>query len=298
MQIVTGYKGESHITSNDVQGFNQGAFGSDSYILYVGNKFDITAVSANEFRISDGEGVHQGVHFRVDPGTYDTVTIDSGTQSTKRIDRIVARYTRNTQGVESMNWVVIKGEPTYGDTPEAPSITSGDILAGDTTADMLMFEITLDGVNVESAVKTKDYIHNISLLTTEYNNVNGSLNEIRYIESDTVSYTFAGITGTLNIKKYGRTRQISGSIGNGTAFSSATGSDTICTLPDGHKPVMTTYATALARSSGGWAGATYTPVGILINTNGTISINGNASALQGCQYITFNAVYMCDRVYI
>ena len=148
MKIVTGYKGEAHITSNEIQGENQGTYGADSYVLSVGSQFAPTLISANEMQIADGEGVLQGVHFRVDPGTYDSVTIENGAQGMKRKDLVVCRYTKDAEtGIEQTEWVVIKGTATSG-TATRPSATSGDILNGATVADMAMFEVVLSGINV------------------------------------------------------------------------------------------------------------------------------------------------------
>lgn len=150
MQIVTGYRGQAHITSNDEQGKNQGIFGVGSYVLNVGSKFSPTAVTANKIQIADGEGILQGVHFRVDPGTYDTVTIENGTQGMKRKDLIVCRYTKdNDTGVENTAWEVIKGTPAASN-PTRPSAVSGDILTGATIADMAMYEVVLDGINLSA----------------------------------------------------------------------------------------------------------------------------------------------------
>ena len=148
MKIITGYKGEAHITSNEIQGENQGIFGTGSYVMNVGNKFSPTRISANELQISDGEGVIQGVHFRVDPGTYDSVTIENGAQGMNRKDLVVCRYTKDAEtGVEQTEWVVKKGTATSG-TATRPSATSGNIRTGSTLAEMAMFEIVLSGINV------------------------------------------------------------------------------------------------------------------------------------------------------
>lgn len=148
MKIITGYKGEAHITSNEIQGENQGIFGTGSYVMNVGNKFSPTLISANELQISDGEGVIQGVHFRVDPGTYDSVTIENGAQGMNRKDLVVCRYTKDAEtGVEQTEWVVKKGTATSG-TATRPSATSGNIRTGSTLAEMAMFEIVLSGINV------------------------------------------------------------------------------------------------------------------------------------------------------
>lgn len=146
MKIVTGYTGETHISSNDDQGRNQGIFGTGSYVLNVGNKFEATLVDANTVQIQDGEGVIQGVHFRVLPGTVDSVSIENGTNGYNRIDLIVARYTKDAvTGVESVNWAVITGTPTAS-TPTVPEYNEGDVLAGDTLAEFPIWQVNLNGL--------------------------------------------------------------------------------------------------------------------------------------------------------
>ena len=146
MKIVTGARGETHITSNDDQGLHQGIFGDGNCVLNVGEKFAASLTDANTVSISDGEGVLQGVHFRVLPGTVDTVTIDSGTSGYNRIDLICARYTKDADtGIENIEWVVIKGTPSAS-TPTAPTYNEGDILGGDLIADFPMFKVELTGL--------------------------------------------------------------------------------------------------------------------------------------------------------
>ena len=146
MKIVTGHTGSTHITSNDWQALNQGIFGTGNYVLNCGYQFEATVDDSTHIIIKDGEGVLQGVHFRVEPGTVDTVTIESGTSGYNRIDLICAKYTKDAlSGVESVEWEVIKGTPTES-TPSAPSYTEGDILAGDTLAEFPIWQVTLTGL--------------------------------------------------------------------------------------------------------------------------------------------------------
>lgn len=146
MNIVTGYTGTPHVTANEAQALNQGIFGSENYVLDVGEKFSATLVDANNITIEDGEGVLQGVQFRIAPGETENVTIDSGTTGYNRIDLICARYTKDVQtGVEAVNLVVIKGTPTSS-TPSEPSYNSGDILAGDSPVDFPLYKVTFAGL--------------------------------------------------------------------------------------------------------------------------------------------------------
>lgn len=146
MNIVTGYTGQPHVTSNAVQGFNQGIFGTGNYVLNVGNKFNAVLTGVNTVTISDGEGVLQGVHFRIDPGTTEDVNIANGTTGYKRIDFICARYTKNAlTGVESVNLVVVEGTPAAS-TPTEPTINTGEVLLGGSPVDFPLYEVDLNGL--------------------------------------------------------------------------------------------------------------------------------------------------------
>lgn len=146
MKIVTGYTGSPHITSNDEQGKNQGIFGTGNVVLDVGAKFNATLTDANTVTIEDGEGVMQGVHFRIEPGTTETVNIQNGTSGYNRIDLVCARYTKNpVTGVEAVSLEVITGTPTTS-TPTAPEYEQGDILSGGTIADFPLWQVNLDGL--------------------------------------------------------------------------------------------------------------------------------------------------------
>lgn len=243
MQIVTGYEGQAHITSNDDQGRNQGTFGEDSYVLSVGSKFAPTLLSANSLKIADGEGVHQGVHFRVDPGTYDTVTIDNGEQGKNRKDLVVCRYTKDGgTGVESCEWVVIKGTASSG-TATRPSHTTGNILNGSLVVDMPFFEVSLSGINVSAVT---------SLFTT--------LKTMKGMQTD-IS-TNASAISTLNTNKvpissYSSSESFKNAVGE-TNSNSPTGiADTYASNPTSHFNTFTSVS----------AGATYGVICTGVNAN-------------------------------
>lgn len=146
MNIVTGYVGQPHITANEAQALNQGIFGSGNYVLDVGNKFAATLESATSVAVQDGEGVIQGVQFRIAPGDVESVTISPGTTGYKRIDYICARYTKNAiTGVEDVSLVVVEGTPDAS-TPTAPTINTGDVLTGSSPVDFALWEVDLDGL--------------------------------------------------------------------------------------------------------------------------------------------------------
>ena len=150
MKIVTGYTGQPHITSNAAQAFNQGVFGFGNFVLDVlsvwGNHFAATLTDANTVTIQDGDGIIQGVHFRIDPGTTEAVTISNGTSGYNRKDLICARYTKNAiTGVEDVSLVVLEGTPNAS-TATAPTWNTGSILNGDSPVDFPLYEVSLSGL--------------------------------------------------------------------------------------------------------------------------------------------------------
>jgi len=145
MKIVTGHKGTSHITANDDQGLNQGIIGTGCYVLNVGNKFAASITNSTTLRIQDGEGMLHGVHFRVLPGTVDTVALTGGVVDNRRIDLVCARYTKSsTTGVEDVNWVVITGSPAL--VPTAPTYNDNDVRDGALISDFPIYQIFWNGL--------------------------------------------------------------------------------------------------------------------------------------------------------
>jgi len=159
LHLVTGYKGEPHVTAADQGSFNAAVLGTGQYVLNIGGKLAATAQTNNSVRISDGDILMQGRHIRLNEGSYVDLAIETGTADYKRNDLIVARYTRDAStGIEDCNLVVIKGKATTG-TPSDPSYTSGDILNDQAVLnDMPLYRIPLDGVNIQTPVQLFDTV--------------------------------------------------------------------------------------------------------------------------------------------
>ena len=196
MKIVTGYRGVEHITSNDDQARNQGIFGTGNSILNIGNLFALTIVSATSVTIADGEGMLQGVHFRIEPGQTEQVDLSPGTPGYNRIDLICARYTKDAAtGVEDVNIAVIEGEPSSG-TPTEPTYNTGDILTGATVIDYPLHKVTFTGVTPTSEALNRVLM---KLYTVELD-FQGTGEMAKYINLEPGVYYFAGMisfSGTL-----------------------------------------------------------------------------------------------------
>ena len=148
MDIITGYVGSPHVTAEQDRDINIGIFGAESYVLQTGSQLKAEVSSNNEIKIRDGVIMHQGCAASIKKNTYDSLTIANGSQGMKRIDLIVARYSRNqSTKVESLTLKVIQGTPVTG-TPSAPGYTTGDIQAGDLVADMPLYQVVINGLNI------------------------------------------------------------------------------------------------------------------------------------------------------
>lgn len=172
VELITGLGDGPHVDASDVGGFQAGIVGEEDYMLPAGERMKATVISNNKIRIAEGEAVMQGRHWRVKPNTYEDVTIENGAQGMNRKDAIVARYTKeSSSGIEKVELVVLKGTPTAS-TPTAPVPTKGDIRGGTLKHEMLLYVVSLKGLNVESVTKEFNMIMSMSM-------INKSLSDIK-----------------------------------------------------------------------------------------------------------------------
>lgn len=158
MNIITGYRAEPHLTSQQDRDVNSSIFGSGIYILNIGSKLAATVISANEIQIADGLIVAEGCAAEVAAGTTESMTISNGDQDMLRKDLIVLRYTKDAgTGVEDMELAVIEGTPAAS-SPATPSYTSGSITNGDTTVEFPLYTINIDGITIDSVECNVDVV--------------------------------------------------------------------------------------------------------------------------------------------
>lgn len=192
MNIITGYRGEPHITSAQDRAQNQGSYGTGSYILDVGQQLAAEIVSANEVRIRDGVLSHQGCVGIIEQGAYDSLEIANGSQGMQRIDLIVARYTKNSEtNVESLELVVIEGTAAASN-PTVPSYNTGDIQAGDSPVDMPLYRVNINGVNIASTTLAATKVQTQAELQSAVSELNSKLG----LEKVFYEYKTSGAVGT------------------------------------------------------------------------------------------------------
>lgn len=216
MDIITGYVGSPHVTAEQDRDINIGIFGAESYVLRTGSQLKAEVSSNNEIKIRDGVIMHQGCAASIKKNTYDSLTIVNGSQGMKRIDLVVARYSRNqSTKVESLTLKVIQGTPVTG-TPSAPGYTTGDIQAGDLVADMPLYQVVINGLNITAVKQVFNTVDTVAEL-------NGKLE--KKVDATTlgfgISETFTG--QYLNSKPIYQKMISAGALPNNTTKSISTG---------------------------------------------------------------------------
>ena len=199
MDIITGYTGSPHVTAEQDRDVNIGIFGAESYVLRTGSQLKAEVSSNNEIKVRDGVIMHQGCAASIKKNTYDSLTIANGSQGMKRVDLIVARYSRdqNTKE-ESLVLKVIQGTPKESG-PAVPGYTIGDIQAGDLIADMPLYQVTLNGLNiteVKQLFATQDSIAELS------SNLAKANDSITTINNKLISIVERGVKNGYNYIKY------------------------------------------------------------------------------------------------
>lgn len=178
MEIITGYTGKPHVTSEQDRDVNIGVVGEGSYVLQTGMQLAAEVSSNNEIKIRDGVLMHQGCTASIKKNTYDSLTIINGSQGMKRIDLIVARYEKNQDNrTEGLDLKVIQGTPAESN-PVVPEYTEGDIQAGDYVADMPMYQVIIDGLNITEVKKVFEVAPGIDAMKKEIAELNSKTIQI------------------------------------------------------------------------------------------------------------------------
>lgn len=175
MKIVTGYTGEKHIAAADDQGFNAGVVSNGLVVLPIGGQFRLT-YSGSAITLSDGEGVFQGVHFR---SSGETLTIGNPS-SGYRCTVIYIQYTKSNQK-ESISLLTKDGASASSqDTVVVPTVTSGNIRAGATKAEAVLFRVYSSASGIYKTEMACDVVSSLSALTAGVSALNSNLASITF----------------------------------------------------------------------------------------------------------------------
>jgi len=209
MKIITGYRDEPHVTSQQERDFNIGLLGAGVHIMDIGSKMAATIVSANEVAIADGLLIAEGCTATIERGTTESMAIENGAQGMQRIDLIVARYTKDTSSVkaiEDMQLAVITGTPAAS-SPDVPAYTSGSIAGGDTLVEFPLYRVSINGINVESVTRIPSLISLPESVEEMQTTLTDAVTRITAQERKTEGivriYTVSVAAGAYDFKRFG-----------------------------------------------------------------------------------------------
>lgn len=143
--LVTGYRAENHITSEDVGALYAGIVGEGKYVLPTERQLEAELVSNNLVRIHSGDAVINGRHVRILPNTYEDLVIENGEQGAVSYALVYFRYTKDSEtGVEDCGTYILNNAPSTGKT----EYTDCSISAGDEMVDFPLYLIKSEGISV------------------------------------------------------------------------------------------------------------------------------------------------------
>lgn len=149
VNIVTGRRGEAHITSDDDRARNIESFGHKKFIFNAGKQLWATKIDDNTVQIADGMCMSHGTQMGIERGQTETVHIDNGVSGYKRHDFICMRYTKNTTTqLEQATLIVHKGTQAI-ENPSDPLYEDGDPMKGAELDDAPLWRVVLNGTSIE-----------------------------------------------------------------------------------------------------------------------------------------------------
>ena len=144
MELVTGYAGQGHISSDDAGRFNAGVVGTGKYVLNTGTRFSAYVLNNQEVEISSGDAVDQGRHIIIHQGTTETVPLITPLYSGGYYWSVVYfRYEKDSStGVESVRLDSVTGDVTrLEEEAVIPTLVEGNIFDGALRDEMPLYYI-------------------------------------------------------------------------------------------------------------------------------------------------------------
>lgn len=160
--LITGYRGEPHVTAENDRCIHAAMFGTGRFVLPIGEQFRAEYVGNNTVRIYDGMLMDNGAAAGIPVGEYVDLPISNAGQGMKRNDLIIFQYSQDTSTlIESGIFTVIQGTETE-DTASDPNLTMGDLLSGKTAFDqMALWRVSVSGAVISEPVQVFEVCKNI-----------------------------------------------------------------------------------------------------------------------------------------
>lgn len=151
LEIVTGYTGKPHITSQQDAVLNAASLATGGkYVLSVDKQLSYEIKSNTLIRINGGYAINQGRLMGMNTNDYEELDISVGLAGSKRCDLIVIHYSKDSStGIEKAELKVIEGtagadyvDPEYIDN----SLFDENYLEDD----LVLYRVKINGLSIET----------------------------------------------------------------------------------------------------------------------------------------------------
>lgn len=151
LEIVTGYTGKPHITSQQDAILNAASLATGGkYILSVGKQLSYELISNTLVRINGGYAINQGRLMGMNADDYEELDISVGLAGSKRCDLIVIHYSKDSStGVEKAELKVIEG--TAGADYVDPEYLDNNLFGENYLEDdLVLYKVKINGLSIET----------------------------------------------------------------------------------------------------------------------------------------------------
>lgn len=137
--LVTGRKGEAHVTSTQFRDIVRAIVGKDTYIPNVNEGLQIEQTTANTITVSSGVLIHHGCVFEIPYGDSVALTIDTPAEGVNKAYKICVDWSVNN-GIETGVLQIVSAA--------APGLDEGNMQEGDTHDNVVIADVTVTGLTV------------------------------------------------------------------------------------------------------------------------------------------------------
>lgn len=151
VEIVTGYTGKPHITSQQDAVLNAASLATGGkYVLSVGKQLSYELISNTLVRINGGYAIDQGRLMGMNADDYEELDISVGLAGSKRCDLIVIHYSKDSStGIEKAELKVIEG--TAGADYVDPEYLDNNLFGENYLEDdLVLYKVKINGLSIET----------------------------------------------------------------------------------------------------------------------------------------------------
>lgn len=160
--IYTPATAEPHIYAEDDAQVHRALIGS-SGITLADSKLACTVLNANTVRIASGLYSMQGYLLSVVSGTYQDLTVDSGSAGAYRHDLVIADFVRGSGSTaDAFTFQIVKGTNATSEAGAAdPSITQDDLTDSGSHRQEVLYRLLISGTDTPVVERVAPYIGNV-----------------------------------------------------------------------------------------------------------------------------------------